>query len=288
MAASLPTATLFPQTHFFLIAGPCVIEDAAQLSTVARVLKDLEQRHALPVIFKASFDKANRSSLSSYRGPGLSEGLKMLKAVRTEFQLPILSDVHTPAMIPEAAATLDVLQIPAFLARQTDLYIAAAQTGRPLHIKKAQFMAAHELGNAVEKFRASGGTAAVAVCERGSFFGYGDLVVDFRTIAQLKALGLSYVYDASHSIQKPAAQGTHSGGTREYLRLLAHAQVAAGAHGIFIEAHPQPARARSDAASQYPLDLLPQLISELLAFYQLQQSLPATIQPPTATAAPQK
>ncbi|BBM88485.1 2-dehydro-3-deoxyphosphooctonate aldolase [Spirochaetota bacterium] len=268
---------IFPKDKFFVIAGPCVIEEGNLLETVAATLKNIATTHDIPIIFKASFDKANRSALKNYRGPGLTKGLAMLKTIKDTFKLPILSDIHTPEMIPEAGEVLDVLQIPAFLARQSDLYIAAAKTPCALNIKKGQFMAAREMQNAIDKFRLSGGSTPVSVCERGTFFGYGDLVVDFRTIDIIKQMNVTYIYDASHSMQKPAGKGTHSGGDKTSLRTLARAQIAAGANGIFIETHPNPPEALSDSATQYPLHELAELLLDLKAFYTFRSKRPQTI-----------
>ncbi len=259
--------SMFPKDKFFIIAGPCVIESLQLLETVATSLKMLAQKLDIHVIFKSSFDKANRSSTSGFRGPGQAKGLAMLNTIKQKFSLPVLSDIHTPAMIAEAAKVLDVLQIPAFLARQSDLYIEAAKTGKALNIKKGQFMAPAEMQQALEKFRSAGSLAPVALTERGSFFGYGDLVVDFRSIDIMKETGAAYIFDATHSMQKPAALKNKSGGDRKYLRSLALAQVAAGAHGVFIEVHPHPHAAKSDAATQLPLADLEPLVKDMLKVY---------------------
>lgn len=248
------------------ICGPCAIEKEETVRNIAATVKKISESHDIECIFKASFDKANRSSLSAYRGPGLKEGLRILADIKKDFGLKITSDVHTPKMIEQCAETLDLLQLPAFLARQTDFYIAAAKTHLPLNVKKGQFMAPQEMFFAIEKFRKSGGKD-IAITERGSFFGYGDLVVDFRNIAIIKEMKVPYIYDASHSLQKPAAGNGVSRGNRSSLEAMARAQLAAGADGIFLEAHPDPQNAKSDQDTQYPLHLTEKLIERLLPFY---------------------
>jgi 2-dehydro-3-deoxyphosphooctonate aldolase (KDO 8-P synthase) len=245
----------------FLIAGPCVVEGGDVLLRVAEVLAGLARRLDLPVCFKASFDKANRSRLAGERGPGLEEGLRALERVRAASGLPILTDIHEAAQAAPAAEVVDVLQIPAFLCRQTDLLVAAGRTGKPVNVKKGQWMAPEGMRGAVEKVR-EGGAVEVAVTERGTFFGYGDLVVDFRSFARLRAAtGVPAIYDATHSLQQPGqAEGGASGGLRECIPPLLLAAAAAGADGFFIETHPDPARAPSDAATQWPLDRLAPLL----------------------------
>jgi 2-dehydro-3-deoxyphosphooctonate aldolase (KDO 8-P synthase) len=249
----------------FLIAGPCVVEAGDVLPRVAEVLADLARRLDLPVCFKASFDKANRSRLAGERGPGLEEGLRALERVRSASGLPILTDIHEAAQAAPAASVVDVLQIPAFLCRQTDLLVAAGRTGKPVNVKKGQWMAPEGMRGALEKVR-EGGSAEVAVTERGSFFGYGDLVVDFRSFARLRAAtGAPAIYDATHSLQQPGqAEGGASGGLRDFIPPLLLAAAAAGADGFFIETHPEPARAPSDAATQWPLDRLAPLLERTL------------------------
>ena len=240
-----------------LIAGPCVIEDAALTLDIARTLKRCAEELALPLIFKASYDKANRTSLSSFRGPGLAKGLEILARVKEEVGLPVLSDVHQVVEVAPAAAVLDVLQIPAFLCRQTDLVVAAAATGKPLNIKKGQFMAPWDMGPVVQKARSTG-NSQVILTERGGSFGYNNLVVDFRSLALMQDLGCPVVLDATHSVQLPGGQGTCSGGRREFVPLLARAGVAAGADGIFLEVHPEPERALCDGPNSLALeDVLP-------------------------------
>ena len=232
---------------------------------VAREVSEIAKRHSLSYVFKSSFDKANRSSIVSDRGPGLKQGLKWLKNIKDVLQIPILADVHTPEMIELCAETLDVIQIPAFLARQTDFYIEAAKTGKPINVKKGQFMSPYEMENVANKFIQSGGKKKdIAITERGTFFGYGNLVVDFRSIKIIKDMGLKYVYDATHSLQLPAARGKSSGGNREFLESLCLGQIAAGADGLFIETHPNVEKALSDRETQYPLNKLENLLTRLV------------------------
>jgi 2-dehydro-3-deoxyphosphooctonate aldolase (KDO 8-P synthase) len=240
-----------------LIAGPCVIEDAGLTLDIARTLKHFSRELALPLIFKASYDKANRTSLGSFRGPGLEAGLEILARVKEEVGLPVLSDVHRVSEVAHAAEVLDVLQIPAFLCRQTDLVVAAAATGKPLNIKKGQFMAPWDMGPVVEKARSTGNTQII-LTERGGSFGYNNLVVDFRSLAIMGALGCPVVLDVTHSVQLPGGQGSCSGGQREFVPLLARAGVAAGADGIFLEVHPEPEKARCDGPNSLALpEVLP-------------------------------
>ncbi len=233
---------------FPVVAGPCVIESEAQTLETARILAGLARRLGVPLVFKASFDKANRSSLASFRGPGLADGLRILEEVRQETSLPILTDVHEPAQCEPAARVCDVLQVPAFLCRQTDLVVSAAATGRSVNIKKGQFMAPDEMPRVVEKARRAG-NERVTVTERGTCFGYHNLVVDMRSFAMLHAEGVAVLYDVTHSLQLPGA-GAESGGERQFAEPLARAAVAAGADGIYLEVHPDPERALSDRATQ--------------------------------------
>jgi 2-dehydro-3-deoxyphosphooctonate aldolase (KDO 8-P synthase) len=245
----------------FLIAGPCVLEDDAVQFEVADALVELAERHDISVIFKASFDKANRSSAGSPRGPGLDEGLEALARVRDRTGLPLITDVHLPDQADRLAEVVDALQIPAFLCRQTDLLLAAAGTGVPVNVKKGQWMAPDDVGGAAEKLRA-GGAVEIAVTERGTAFGYGRWIVDMRSFALMRgAAGCATIFDASHSVQLPGGQGTRSGGEPEHIETLAGAAVAAGADGLFVEVHPDPAVARSDGANMLPLDRLDELIS---------------------------
>jgi 2-dehydro-3-deoxyphosphooctonate aldolase (KDO 8-P synthase) len=240
-----------------MIAGPCVIEDEGLTLEIAHTLKGYAAELSLPLIFKASYDKANRTSLASFRGPGLKAGLAILARVQKETGLPVLADVHQVAEVAPAAEVLDVLQIPAFLCRQTDLVVAAAATGKPINIKKGQFLAPWDMAQVVEKARSTG-NSRIFLTERGTSLGYNNLVVDFRSLAILRGLGCPVVLDATHSVQLPGGQGTCSGGQREFVPLLARAGVAAGVDGIFLEVHPDPARALCDGPNSLPLqDVLP-------------------------------
>jgi len=249
----------------FLVAGPCVIESGDLLPRVAEALAELSRRLAVPVCFKASFDKANRARLAGMRGPGLEEGLRALEQVGAASGLPVLTDLHEGAQAEAVGQVVDALQIPAFLCRQTDLLVAAGATGKPVNIKKGQWLAPEAMAGAVEKVR-SGGSADLAVTERGSFFGYGDLVVDFRNLARMRqATDAPVIFDATHSVQQPGqGQGGISGGTREHIPALLRAAAVAGADGFFLETHPDPARAASDAATQWPLGDLEELVRPAL------------------------
>lgn len=252
----------------FLIAGPCLVEGDDVLHQVADRLAEIGERHRLAVCFKASFDKANRARLESARGPGIEAGLRALERVRARTGLPVLTDVHEAGQAATAAEVADALQIPAFLCRQTDLLVAAGATGRPVNVKKGQWMAPEGMRGAVEKVRQGGGRD-VAVTERGTFFGYGDLVVDVRSFARLRqATGAAVVFDATHSVQRPGrgADGSSSGTVEDVPTLLAAAAVS-GVDGFFLETHPDPARAASDAATQWPLDRLEPLVSRTLELW---------------------
>jgi 2-dehydro-3-deoxyphosphooctonate aldolase (KDO 8-P synthase) len=251
-----------------MIAGPCVIESAELTLSIARTLKDYARELALPLIFKASYDKANRTSLTSFRGPGLARGLEVLARVRNEVGLPVLSDVHQVADVEPAAKVLDVLQIPAFLCRQTDLLVAAAATGKVVNIKKGQFLAPWDLGPVVDKVFATG-NRRVLLTERGAMFGYNNLVVDFRSLPIMRSLGCPVVLDVTHSVQLPGGQGTCSGGQREYIPLLARAGVAAGVDALFMEVHPDPEHARCDGPNSLPLDQVLPLWRHLKALHRL-------------------
>jgi 2-dehydro-3-deoxyphosphooctonate aldolase (KDO 8-P synthase) len=249
----------------FVIAGPCVIEPGDVLPRVAESLARIGATRRVPICFKASFDKANRARPDGARGPGLEEGLRVLERVRAASGLPILTDIHEPAQAAAAAQVVDALQIPAFLCRQTDLLIAAGRTGRPVNVKKGQWMHAEAMAGAIEKVRTAG-SADVAVTERGTFFGYGDLVVDMRNFARLRAAaGVPVVFDATHAVQQPGqGAGGASGGQREHIPALLAAAAVAGADGFFLETHPEPSRALSDAATQWPLDRLDDLLGRTL------------------------
>jgi 2-dehydro-3-deoxyphosphooctonate aldolase (KDO 8-P synthase) len=255
---------------FFLIAGPCVIEsEELQLRTAER-LKAIADRLGIFFIFKSSFDKANRSSDKSYRGPGLDEGLKILAKVRSESGVPVLTDVHDAPQIAPVAQVVDVLQTPAFLARQTDFIHAVASSGKPVNIKKAQFMAPHDMVNVVDKARTAAraagvGSSTIMVCERGASFGYNNLVSDMRSLAIMRETGCPVVFDATHSVQLPGGQGTSSGGQREFVPVLARSAIAAGVSGLFMETHPDPANAKSDGPNAWPLDRMESLLQTLVA-----------------------
>jgi 2-dehydro-3-deoxyphosphooctonate aldolase (KDO 8-P synthase) len=258
----------------FLIAGPCVIESRELAFETAGRLTDLTRALGIPFIYKSSFDKANRSSGRSFRGPGLDQGLAILEAVRREFGVPVLTDVHEASQIPEVAAVVDVLQTPAFLVRQTDFIQAVASAGRPVNIKKGQFLAPHDMKQVVDKARAaalesSGGDPEradrIMVCERGASFGYNNLVSDMRSLAIMRETGCPVVFDATHSVQLPGGQGSSSGGQREFVPVLARAAIAAGVAGLFMETHPDPARALSDGPNAWPLPLMAELLSALVS-----------------------
>jgi 2-dehydro-3-deoxyphosphooctonate aldolase (KDO 8-P synthase) len=249
----------------FLIAGPCMIEPGDVLPRVAGALAQLGASRGLQVCFKASFDKANRARGDAPRGPGLEQGLRVLERVRAESGLPILTDIHESAQAAPAAAVADVLQIPAFLCRQTDLLVAAGRTGRPVNVKKGQWVQAEAMAGALDKVR-NGGSTDVAVTERGTFFGYGDLVVDMRNFVRLRAAtGAPVIFDATHAVQQPGqGAGGASGGCREHIPALLAAAAVAGADGFFLETHPDPAAALSDSATQWPLDRLDALVGRTL------------------------
>ena len=246
----------------FLIAGPCVIESEAHARRMAECVARIAGDAGVPYIFKASYDKANRSSVKAFRGPGLTEGLRILGKIKSDIRLPILTDVHEAAQATPAAEVADILQIPAFLARQTDLLIAAGKTGRAVNIKKAQFLSPWDMGNVAEKV-ASSGNRNIVLTERGASFGYNNLVVDMRTFPVLQKLGYPVVYDVTHSVQLPGGQGQASGGQPEFIETLARAGVAAGVDGVFLETHDNPAEALSDGANALPLSQLAELLGRL-------------------------
>ncbi|MDA2912925.1 3-deoxy-8-phosphooctulonate synthase [Acidobacteriia bacterium AH_259_A11_L15] len=250
----------------FLIAGPCVIESEAHARSLAERIAAVCAELKLPYIFKTSYDKANRTSAKSYRGPGLKEGLRILRKIKDDLKLPILTDVHEPSQVAPAAEVADILQIPAFLSRQTDLLIAAGRSGRVVNIKKGQFVSPWEMQHAIEKV-ASTGNGKILVTERGSSFGYNNLVVDMRAFPILRGFGYPVVFDVTHSLQLPGGEGNQSGGQREFAEPLARAAVAAGVDGLFIEVHDNPDRALSDPATQLPLAQLKPLLQKLLAIH---------------------
>ncbi|MBQ7625611.1 MAG: 3-deoxy-8-phosphooctulonate synthase [Rhodocyclaceae bacterium] len=252
------------QQPFFLIAGPCVIESRQLAFDTAGALKEIAAELGIPFIYKSSYDKANRSSLKSYRGPGRDKGLEILADVRRELNVPVLTDVHTEQEVAAAAAVVDVLQTPAFLCRQTDFIQAVAASGKPVNIKKGQFLAPGDMVHVVAKaVEAAGGQDSILVCERGASFGYNNLVSDMRSLAILRQTGCPVVFDATHSVQLPGGQGSSSGGQREFVPVLARAAVAAGISGLFMETHPQPEKALSDGPNAWPLDKMRALLTVL-------------------------
>jgi 2-dehydro-3-deoxyphosphooctonate aldolase (KDO 8-P synthase) len=251
-----------PDRPFFLIAGPCVIESEGLVMDVAGRLKEMTGALNIPFVFKASFDKANRSSRSSFRGPGLEGGLKVLARVREQIGVPVLTDVHEDTPLDEVAAVVDVLQTPAFLCRQTNFIVAACSQGKPVNIKKGQFLSPWEMQNVVDKARSTG-NSQIMVCERGFSFGYNNLVSDMRSLSVMRATGCPVVFDATHSVQLPGGKGDSSGGQREFVPVLARAAVAAGVAGIFMETHPNPAEALSDGPNAWPLDRMKSLLGTL-------------------------
>ena len=258
------------QQPFFLIAGPCVIESEQLQMDTAGTLKEITDSLGIPFIFKSSFDKANRSSGSTFRGPGIDKGLEILAKVKRELQLPVLTDIHSEDQIAQVAAVVDVLQTPAFLCRQTDFIRAVAQSGKPVNIKKGQFLAPHDMKNVIDKARAAAREAGLEpdnfmACERGASFGYNNLVSDMRSLAIMRETGAPVVFDATHSVQLPGGQGTSSGGQREMVPVLARAAVAVGVAGLFMETHPDPAKAMSDGPNAVPLKHMRALLETLLA-----------------------
>jgi 2-dehydro-3-deoxyphosphooctonate aldolase (KDO 8-P synthase) len=247
---------------FFLIAGPCVIESEELALTTASDLKQMSAELGIPFIYKSSFDKANRSSGGSYRGPGMEEGLRILQKVRDEVQVPVLTDVHEDTPLDEVSAVVDVLQTPAFLCRQTNFIQNVARTGKPVNIKKGQFLAPWDMKNVVDKARAVGNDQ-IMVCERGVSFGYNNLVSDMRSLAAMRDTGAPVVFDATHSVQLPGGQGSASGGQREYVPVLARAAIAAGVSGVFMETHPDPSKALSDGPNAWPLGQMKALLDTL-------------------------
>jgi len=246
----------------FLIAGPCVIESPALTEEIAGRLKELTTRLRMPFIFKASYDKANRSSSASFRGPGIETGLKVLEEVRRAVGVPVLTDVHEDTPLGEVAAVVDVLQTPAFLCRQTNFILNTAAQGKPVNIKKGQFLSPWEMQNVVDKARSTG-NHKIMVCERGFSFGYNNLVSDMRSLSIMRATGCPVVFDATHSVQLPGGQGSASGGQREFIPVLARAAVAAGVAGLFMETHPRPAEALSDGPNAWPLSRMEPLLTTL-------------------------
>jgi 2-dehydro-3-deoxyphosphooctonate aldolase (KDO 8-P synthase) len=259
---SLDSLRLGGGNPLFLIAGPCVIESESHARSMAERIAKIAADAGVPYIFKASYDKANRSSAKAFRGPGLAEGLRILAKIKSDLHLPILTDIHDASQAAPAAEVVDILQIPAFLSRQTDLLVAAAKTGRIVNVKKAQFLSPWDMGNVAEKIAAAG-NQKIILTERGASFGYNNLVVDMRTFPVLAKLGYPIVYDVTHSVQLPGGQGHASGGQPEFIEPLARAGVATGVDGIFLETHDKPAAALSDGPNALPLVQLPQLLAHL-------------------------
>lgn len=247
----------------FLIAGPCVVESKQMAVETAESLKEIAREVGVPFIYKSSYDKANRSSGKSFRGLGMTKGLEILAEVRKKVGVPVLTDVHEKEDVPQVAAVVDVLQTPAFLCRQTDFIHAVASCGKPVNIKKGQFLSPGEMKNVVEKAREASGQDNILVCERGASFGYNNLVSDMRSLAIMRETGCPVVFDATHSVQLPGGQGTSSGGQREFVPVLARAAVASGIAGIFMETHPDPAHAPSDGPNAWPLDRMKELLRTL-------------------------
>ncbi len=262
-----------PDKPFFLIAGPCVIESEGLNIDVAGQLKELTARLNVPFIFKSSFDKANRSSVKSFRGPGMEEGLRILSEVKKQIGVPVLTDVHEDTPFAEVAEVVDVMQTPAFLARQTNFIVNVCSHNRPVNIKKGQFLSPWEMGNVVEKARSTG-NRQIMVCERGFTFGYNNLVSDMRSLAVMRETGAPVVFDATHSVQLPGGKGTSSGGQREFVPVLARAAVAAGVSGLFMETHPDPAKALSDGPNAWPLARMEALLTTLKELDQAVKSRP--------------
>jgi 2-dehydro-3-deoxyphosphooctonate aldolase (KDO 8-P synthase) len=263
MRYSIPDFGLDLSKDLFLIAGPCVIESRDHVFFMASELKKITAACKVPLVFKASYDKANRTSIKSFRGPGADEGLSLLREIREKVGVPILSDIHEPSQAETAGRILDIIQIPAFLSRQTDLLLAAARTGKIVNVKKGQFLAPWEMKNVVEKMREAG-NERVLLTERGSSFGYNNLVVDFRSFPIMQSFGCPVVFDVTHSLQLPGGQGQSSGGQPQYIPHLARAGVAAGVDGLFMELHENPPKALSDGANALELSLLPALLQRLV------------------------
>lgn len=252
--------------RFLLIAGPCVIESEETVMLVAERIKRIAERQNLDYCFKASFDKANRTSIYSYRGPGIEKGLRILEKVKNTFDVKVLTDIHEPWQAERVAEIVDIIQIPAFLCRQTDLLVAAAKTGKIINVKKAQFLAPWDMGNVVKKLEESG-NKNIMLCERGSSFGYNNLVVDMTGIIEMKKFGYPVVFDATHSVQKPGGKGNATGGNRAYVEPLAKAAIAAGADALFFEVHPEPDNALSDGPNMVRLDEFENMLSHIVRVY---------------------
>jgi 2-dehydro-3-deoxyphosphooctonate aldolase (KDO 8-P synthase) len=260
-----------PGKPLILMAGPCVIESEAHAREMAAALKEITERVGIGFIFKASFDKANRTSIKSFRGPGLKAGLTILGRIRQDYHVPVVSDIHEPVQAKAAGEVLDILQIPAFLCRQTDLLVAAAKTGKVINVKKGQFLAAWDMKNVVDKIRETG-NEQILLTERGVSFGYNTLVVDMRSLPIMRGLGTPVIFDGTHSVQQPGGRGSSTGGQREFVPVLTRAAVAAGVDGLFLEVHNRPDEALSDGPNMVPLNELEALLTQLIAFHKLAQA----------------
>jgi 2-dehydro-3-deoxyphosphooctonate aldolase (KDO 8-P synthase) len=269
----LAGAEIGPDRPLFLIAGPCVVESPQLTLDIAGALKEITGSLGVPFVFKASYDKANRSSRSSFRGPGIEAGLKVLAEVRRQHGVPVLTDVHEDTPLAEVAAVVDVLQTPAFLARQTNFIVNVCSQGKPVNVKKGQFLSPWEMANVVEKARSTG-NPDIMVCERGFSFGYNNLVSDMRALSVMRGFGAPVVFDATHSVQLPGGKGTASGGQREFVPVLARAAVAAGVAGVFMETHPDPEKALSDGPNAWPLPRMRELLSLLVEIDRTVKSRP--------------
>ena len=252
---------------FKLIAGPCVIESEEMVMSIAEKMKSVTDKLGIPYTFKASFDKANRTSINGKRGPGIEEGLKILEKVKTTFDLPVATDIHEPWQAEPVGKVCDIVQIPAFLCRQTDLLVAAAKTGKCINIKKAQFLAPWDMANCAQKVKQSG-NSNIMLCERGTSFGYNNLVVDMTGLVEMKKFGYPVIFDATHSVQKPGGKGTSTGGNREYVEYLAKAAIAVGVDGLFMETHPSPDEAWSDGPNMVVLDEMEAMLKKLIKVYE--------------------
>jgi 2-dehydro-3-deoxyphosphooctonate aldolase (KDO 8-P synthase) len=269
----LAGAEIGPDRPLFLIAGPCVVESPQLTQDVAGALKEIAAGLGVPFVFKASYDKANRSSRSSFRGPGIEQGLKVLADVRRQHGVPVLTDVHEDTPLAEVASVVDVLQTPAFLCRQTNFIVSVCSQGKPVNIKKGQFLSPWEMANVLDKARSTGNDA-IMLCERGFSFGYNNLVSDMRSLSVMRGFGAPVVFDATHSVQLPGGKGTASGGQREFVPVLARAAVAAGVAGVFMETHPDPDKALSDGPNAWPLPRMRELLSLLVELDRAVKSRP--------------
>lgn len=271
MAVQVGSFQCGPGNPLLLLAGPCVIESEAHAREMAAALKEITERIGMHFVYKASFDKANRTSIRSFRGPGLQEGLRILGRIREDFGVPVVSDVHEIVQAEAAGEVLDIIQIPAFLCRQTDLILAAAQTGRVVNVKKGQFLAPWDMRNVVDKLREVGNDR-ILLTERGASFGYNTLVVDMRSLPIMRGMGVPVIFDGTHSVQQPGGQGSTTGGQREFVPVLTRAAVAAGVDGLFLEVHEDPDKALSDGPNMVPLNQLETLLRQLQEFHRLAQA----------------